>query len=661
MVFSDDDLFEQGPVTCFTWRLTDGWPVLEVTSSVKQFGYAPEEFLSGELLFAAIVHPDDLSRLAEEVSKYKEKQIASFQQDYRIITKSGEVRWVYDKTIIKYHNDDGQIYAKGYLLDITERKQIEQELHESTQQYYQLFESNKAIELLIDPETRNILKANKAAERYYGYSEIEFMQMRISDINIMTSEQIEHEMALALTQQRDYFNFKHRLKTGELRDVCVYSGPIVKGNRTVLYSIVHDITEQRLAEAALMQSESRFRTIIESTSEGFLELTPQLRIKSVNSAFEKLTGYGFIELKGRCVLNLLSESSRRLLRKQMRSTTEQHLAAEIVFRHKAGHHVYVRYKATNVGNDMGRFAFVTDISERKRNELQLKKLSGAVKQSASSIMITDKTGIIEYVNPHFCEVTGYQESDIVGQTPSILSTKNTPPETHKRLWKTILAGKDWHGETHNRAKSGEYYWSRMSISPITDEEGEISHFISVSEDITEYKAKQIQMEKLALSDPLTGLANRRLFDAQLTQSLEIVRRKQQDGIGVIMVDLDYFKAINDTHGHDIGDSLLKEVAQRLRQCTRKEDTIARFGGDEFAVILQEVNKVNDAACVARKILNALSQPILIGKLKLTISCSIGVSTAPIDSLSPNELIKCADIALYKSKNNGRNQIYLSHP
>lgn len=254
MVFSDDDLFEQGPVTCFTWRLTDGWPVLEVTSSVKQFGYAPEEFLSGELLFAEIVHPDDLSRLAEEVSKYKEKQIASFQQDYRIITKSGEVRWVYDKTIIKYHNDDGHIYAKGYLLDITERKQIEQELHESTQQYYQLFESNKAIELLIDPETRNILKANKAAERYYGYSEIEFMQMRISDINIMTSEQIEHEMALALTQQRDYFNFKHRLKTGELRDVCVYSGPIVKGNRTVLYSIVHDITEQRLAEAALMQS-----------------------------------------------------------------------------------------------------------------------------------------------------------------------------------------------------------------------------------------------------------------------------------------------------------------------------------------------------------------------------------------------------------------------
>jgi PAS domain S-box-containing protein len=236
----------------------------------------------------------------------------------------------------------------------------------------------------------------------------------------------------------------------------------------------------------------------------------------------------------------------------------------------------------------GFFAFVTDITERILKEVELKIYSSAVKHSASSIIITDKNGIIEYVNPRFCEVTGFSEREAIGQTPSIISITNTQTELHKELWETIIAGDNWHGEINNCTKDGEFYWSMMSISPIMNEEGVISHFVSISEDITHHKSKHLKMEHLALSDPLTGLANRRLFDDRLSQAIKTITRQHGRSIGIIMLDLDHFKDINDTYGHDVGDLLLKETAQRLLTCTRKEDTVARFGVDEFILLLEEI-------------------------------------------------------------------------
>lgn len=657
MEFSDEELFEQGPVILFTWQLTPGWPVVKITNNVHQFGYEPAEFLSKKLTFTDIVHPEDLDRIVKEMVAFLKNDIVYFEQDYRIFTKGGDIRWVYEKTILKTEVTGLPTLAKGYLLDITERKLAEQQLRESSEKYYQLFDKNKAIELLIDPNTQKIIKANGAAEIFYGYNEQEFNNLSISDINVLSVDKIEAEIELALTEKRDYFNFRHQLKNGEIRDVCVYSGPIIMAGRKVLYSIIHDITDQRQAEKALLESEQKFRSFIETTSEGFLILTPQLDINFSNTAICQLAGYSLTEMQGKSVLVFVTSESRKQLRQQLiMARSHSHLAAELTLRHKNGHHVFIRYKATVMADGNGFFTYITDITERKLKEVELRTLNSAVKHSASSIIITDKNGIIEYVNPRFCVVTGYSEQEVIGQTPSLISTANTRTELHTELWKTILAGDDWHGETYNCTKNGEFYWSMMSISPIRNENGEISQFVSVSQDITEHKSKHLKMEELALRDPLTGLANRRLFDDRLNQAIQIISYQNRSGIGLVMLDLDHFKDINDTYGHDVGDLILKEVARKLLLCTRKEDTVSRFGGDEFIILLQEVSIVSDAQRVAENILQSLSEPIHVGEHTFSITCSLGVCLAPQDGCIATQLLKAADLALYQAKIAGRNNI-----
>ena len=655
--FSDEELFEQGPVILFTWQLTPGWPVLKVTNNIQQFGYEPAEFLSKKLFYTDIVHSEDLGPLINEMKAFLGNDIIYFEQDYRIITKNGDVRWVYEKTILKKDAAGLPTLAKGYLLDITERKLAEQELRQSSERYYQLFDKNKAIELLIDPNTHKIIKANCAAEKFYGYNNQEFSNLCIGDINVLPIDIIEAEIELALSEKRDYFNFRHQLKNGEIRDVCVYSGPLLIAGRRVLYSIIHDITDQRQAEKALLQSEQKFRSFIETTSEGFFILSPQLQINFVNTAICRLAGYSLSEMKGKSVLFFVTPESRKQLRQQLSMAhSHSHLAAELTLKHKSGHNIFIRYKGTVMADGSGFFTYITDITERKLKEVELKTLTSAVKHSASSIIITDKNGIIEYVNPRFCVVTGYSEQEVIGHTPSLISTTTTRKELHNELWKTILAGDDWHGETYNCTKNGEFYWSMMSISPIMNENGEISQFVSVSQDITEHKSKHLKMEELALRDPLTGLANRRLFDDRLNQAIQIISYQNRNGIGIIMLDLDHFKDINDTYGHDVGDLILKEVARKLLLSTRKEDTVSRFGGDEFIILLQDVSKVSDARRVAESILQTLSEPIHVGGHTFSITCSLGVCLAPQDGCIPTQLLKAADIALYQAKIAGRNNI-----
>lgn len=657
MELLQQDLFEQGPVICFSRQLSPGWPVLQVTNNIHQFGYQAADFLAQELLFTEIVHPDDLARVTSEVTKNLAQDIAKFEQDYRIITKNGEVRWVYDKTILKRDMSGGTVHATGYLLDITDRKLAELQPLQSSKQHSQLFKSNKAIELIIDPDSRRIVKANKAAAQFYGYNKQELEQLLISDINILPPVMIKIEIARALAEQRDYFNFRHRLKSGEIRDVCVYSGPITLGGRKLLYSVVYDISEQRQAESALLKSEQKFRSFIETTSEGFLILTPQIRIDFVNAAFCQLTGYSLDELKGRSLSQLVTAESSGGLQKQLSMVqVHTHQSSELILQHKNGNEIFVRCKATSMTDGAGIFAFVTDITAQRVNEIQLKKLSSAVRHCASSIIITDKEGVIEYVNPRFCDVTGYSEAEAIGQAPGLIRTLKTSQETAKELWTTILAGNNWHGETYNRTKNDDCYWSMTSISPIKDEKGQISHFVSVSEDITKHKSQQFKMEQLALSDPLTGVANRRSFDAHLSQATETIRLQNCTGIGLVMLDLDYFKNINDTHGHNAGDILLKEVANQLLKCTRKEDTVSRLGGDEFTILLRQVRSEPDVQRVAQDILEALRQPIRVGDYTFSISCSLGICIAPQHGTTPAQLLKNADLALYQAKKAGRNNI-----
>ncbi len=292
-------------------------------------------------------------------------------------------------------------------------------------------------------------------------------------------------------------------------------------------------------------------------------------------------------------------------------------------------------------------------TQRKKTEENLRKLSRAVEQSANAVMITDRNGVIEYINPWFSRITGYALEEIVGKTPRILRSGETHPETHKRMWDTILSGKEWTGELHNTKKNGETYWCLETISPLKNESGEVSHFVAVTEDISQRKQTEQTIRHLAFHDPLTGLPNRRLFNDRLHQAAAR-RHRSDNAFALMLLDLDRFKTVNDTLGHDIGDALLKAVATRLLGATREGDTLARMGGDEFAVLALEVSQPEDVARLAEKVFTILKEPFHLYGHDLYVTTSIGVTLYPADSNDAEALIKNADIALYRAKDLGRN-------
>ena len=300
-------------------------------------------------------------------------------------------------------------------------------------------------------------------------------------------------------------------------------------------------------------------------------------------------------------------------------------------------------------------ALAQEIEERKQVNSTLKKFSSAVEKSGSVVVITDRTGTIQYVNPQFIATTGYSAEEAMGKTPRILKSGETPMSVYRELWQTILSGNHWHGELHNRRKSGEYYWSYLSISPIADDSDEITHFVAVSEDVTELKSAQHEMEKLALFDALTSLPNRRLFRDRLEKALEYNQRAQKK-LAIIFIDLDNFKQINDTLGHDCGDRLLITVSRRLRSELRLEDTVARLGGDEFTVLLSDLHSTADVRLVSQKLLSAIRRPIIIDGHEINVTCSLGITIAPNDSGDAGILMKNADLAMYKAKESGRNTL-----
>lgn len=294
-----------------------------------------------------------------------------------------------------------------------------------------------------------------------------------------------------------------------------------------------------------------------------------------------------------------------------------------------------------------------EVERRKRIELSMRKLTLAVEQTGSVVVITDKEGVIQYVNPRFTEVTGYTADEAIGENPKILKSGQTPLEIYRDMWETLLAGLHWRGELLNKNKNGNTYWSYLSISPIEDDTGRITHFVGVSEDVTEIKAAHVRMTHMALFDPLTELPNRRQLKEQLSQALKVSRRSDQL-LGLMFLDLDNFKSINDTLGHEFGDLLLKTVAERLRRLLRETDMVARFGGDEFVILLKEISDPTGAKSVAEKILASIREPIAIQGRRLHTSTSIGITIAPQDGYDSETLMRNADLAMYRAKDKGRN-------
>jgi diguanylate cyclase (GGDEF)-like protein/PAS domain S-box-containing protein len=302
----------------------------------------------------------------------------------------------------------------------------------------------------------------------------------------------------------------------------------------------------------------------------------------------------------------------------------------------------------------------TDISERHQREEEL-RLSAAVFNLADEAMvITSAQNEILSVNPAFAAITGYAPQEVLGRNPKLLSAKTHSRAFYQEMWAQLTETGGWSGEVLNRKKSGEVYVEWLSIKRVLDEQGRLTHHVAVFSDITARKAAEGRMRHLALHDALTDLPNRSLLTERLEQAI-LRARRERSRLGLLYFDLDKFKPVNDNHGHEVGDLLLKAVASRVVDCVRASDTVARLGGDEFVVLLGTVEANEDALRVAEKIRAALDQPFEVAGHTVDISTSLGLAIYPEHGDDATLLTRNADVAMYQAKKNGRNQVVLYQP
>jgi len=282
---------------------------------------------------------------------------------------------------------------------------------------------------------------------------------------------------------------------------------------------------------------------------------------------------------------------------------------------------------------------------------RLRMLAEAVAFSPSAMLVTDRDGVIQYVNQSFTQLTGYTPAEAVGQTPRILKGGYLSPDFYADFWRALETGAPWHGVFHNRRKSGEAYWELAAISSIKDASGAITHYVGVKEDITELKASHEQLSHRALHDPLTGLPNRDLFQEHLAKAIDRARRTQ-GGLAVLFLDLDGFKAVNDGLGHVAGDVVLCMLAGRIQACVRASDLVARMGGDEFTILMEAVPEPDPAVRIVRLILEELARPCQLGTTNVTLGASVGIAVYPSGGQTAEQLVEAADAAMYRAKREG---------
>ncbi len=295
---------------------------------------------------------------------------------------------------------------------------------------------------------------------------------------------------------------------------------------------------------------------------------------------------------------------------------------------------------------------VRDITRRHQAENAMRLANQAFENSLEGIAITDARGNILTVNAMFCTITGYGPEEVIGRNPNILSSGRQTREFYDDMWRTLQEQGKWGGEVWNKRKNGEIYPQWLTISRVTNERGRVTNFVGVFSDITERKSAEERMLRQVYYDSLTDLPNRMLFNDRLKQVLGMARRHNDRPFAVMFLDLDRFKLVNDTLGHQAGDSLLQQAAHRLRGSVRESDTVARMSGDEFTVLLSEISDPQHAASVARKILDAFRRPFPVGGEDIYISPSIGISVYPQDGRSAEALLKNADMAMYRAKGAG---------
>ncbi|MDU8428235.1 EAL domain-containing protein [Pseudomonas syringae pv. actinidifoliorum] len=507
----------------------------------------------------------------------------------------------------------------------------------------------------------HIMDANQAFVEHSGLSIEEVVGKTPTELDLWAVPGIGPKVLKQLqTCNIHNLEIPFRRKNGQTFSGLMSAQPFEQGSTPAVLVIVRDITRLKLAQQQLQLSEEKFAKAFHAAPDG-LAITRQQdgMLLEVNEGFCRITGYSERHCLEHSTFDLgiwadLSERSRLI---------------EQLKQHGVVHGFRTRLRNVNgsirvcelsshpllISGDACLLTISRDITESQLMQEKLHLAATVFESTAEGVLITDTDQRISAVNRAFTEITGYSESEAIGQTPRLLASGQHDSAFYASMWHQLTAEGHWQGEISNRRKNGELYPSWLTVSAVRNKENLLTHFVAVFADISSLKHAQARLDYQAHHDPLTGLPNRTLFESRLQSAL--LHSEESGSLGaVLFLDLDRFKHINDSLGHPVGDLLLKGIAHRLKETLRDIDTVARLGGDEFIVLLPGLLQPSDAKAIANKLLACFSTPFEAGEHELYISPSIGSCVFPTDGTDVATLVKNADAAMYRSKAQGRNRV-----
>ncbi len=436
--------------------------------------------------------------------------------------------------------------------------------------------------------------------------------------------------------------------------------------KRVLIAVLRDISARKQTEAALRQTKEELDLLYQRAPLGIMALDADWQIKHWNPAAEQIFGWQASEAVE--TVNTDFPNLKTMLQLDYSGLNAQVRRGETITG-KVVHHIHPDGTSVDISLSLaplpdeaehasGFMCIIEDISQRMRDTERLRLSSKIFDNTQEGILVTDIDGNILAVNQAFVAVTGYSVDEALGSKPNLLNSGRHDALFYREMWQALIEHGQWRGEIWNRRKNGEIYPEWINISAIHDDNGVVSHFVAIFSDISKVKENEAKLRHLAHFDALTGLPNRFLFQNHVELALVQAARTGKQ-VAILFLDLDRFKLINDTFGHRAGDLLLTEVGQRLSGCLRAGDTLSRFGGDEFTVVLPDLDNGATAAKVAEKFIEALASAFHIADNVFHVTSSIGIAIYPQDGEHLDTLSRAADAAMFVAKEEGRN-IYRFH-
>jgi len=544
------------------------------------------------------------------------------------------------------------IELSGVAMNITSRHKAELAMRESEEKYHAIVDGIAQIGdgLLIIDKNHKIIYMNSILKDWFGEQtgQICYRSFGGEDAGIC-----EYCKLKEVTEENH--NVLYQIEKPNGRHYEIVGAPIkLSDGRIAKLEVIRDVTDvEKAAEKLRMLSYA-----VEQSSSSIIITDCDSHIEYVNQQFCENSGYSAEEVLGKKTSILKSGlTSDKIYQDLWQTITRgKNWHGELLNRCKNGELYWERSAISPFKNPNGKathyLAIKEDISQQKKSEETL-RLSATVFNTASeAVMISDANNTIQMVNKAFCQITGYEEQDIIGQNPVILSSGRYDSDFYKKMWKTLQNEGHWEGEIWNRRKNGEVFPEWLAITLVKDNNNQLSHYVSLFSDISKRKKDEERILYQANYDALTRLPNRNLFKDRLSQAIERAERDKHH-MAVLFIDLDRFKHVNDSMGHLAGDQLLQEVSNRLLASFRASDTTARLGGDEFTAILSDFIEVHVVEDTVIKLLDKLEMPYLIDNIETFISASIGIAVYPDDGQDVDTLLINADNAMYRVKDTGR--------